>query len=178
MTLTEVSQKSRQTVPLTFYADYTERSKNLIQWMEKITTATVYSFLSLVPRQLQHVKEVPGVYMISNIQTKEVLYIGQTTNLQRRMYTNQLMGNINSSSIKRFLSTDQLLKEFISDSGERWHDPEESEDHLKKNVDLAKQYLKEKCQLQFVVILDARERTLIRNGLSYALNVRFIENEQ
>ena len=80
-----------------------------------------------------------GVYRVFEIGAnwQDSVYIGKSTNLQNRIYHDHLMGNRQASTLKKKLIANGLF-------------PDEN---------AVKQYLRQKCLVQFVVIQDDAERT-------------------
>ena len=80
-----------------------------------------------------------GVYRLfetQNLDWQNSIYIGKSIDLQRRIYTNHLMGNRQASTLKR-----KMIKsgEYIGEIA-------------------VKKYLIEKCSLQVITIEDVSER--------------------
>ncbi len=123
---------------------------------QKLVHGTVYTFEELKPSMLE--EELAGVYVISHRVTGEVLYVGRTKNLRRRLYTNHLMGPPANARLKKYLVEDEQEPE-IQDMAE------------------AKQYLRDNCQFQYVAESDSRRRGQLEGLFSYLLNVRYIDEE-
>lgn len=123
---------------------------------QTLAHSPVYTFEELKPSMLEDGLAV--VYVISHRETGEVLYVGRTKNLRRRLYTNHLMGPPANARLKKYLVED-----------ENESDIETMED--------AKKYLRENCQFQYVVESDSRRRGQLEGLFSYLLNVRYIDEE-
>lgn len=89
-----------------------------------------------------------GIYFISDLSQRkeEVIYVGLSSNLSQRIYTNQLQGDKMASQIK---------VAFI-------------EHGRAKNLESAKDYLKKFCVVRFDVVHDFREREM-REGFAKAV---------
>ena len=98
------------------------------------------------------------VVFITNFHTNEVLYVGKTTKLRRRLYTNHLMGNLATARLKKYLIDDIRITD-VSD------------------LSSAKQYIKDNCYFQYVVEPDMRKRGQLEGLFSYLLNVRYVDKE-
>jgi len=76
------------------------------QFLESILKTLLESpaitFAEMTPSKLP---KRAGVYLITAINNggEEPYYIGRTTNIRRRLYTNHLMGPISNSQFKRYL---------------------------------------------------------------------------
>lgn len=99
---------------------------------------------------------ISGVYAIFD--SKEVLYVGRTKNLRRRLYTNHLHGPKSNARLKKYLVEDESEEEIM-------------------NMDDAKQYLKDNCYVKYIVEDDTIQRGKIEGLLSYLLDVRYIHEE-
>ena len=79
-----------------------------------------------------------GIYRITaNHDANKTLYIGKAKNIRQRLYSNLLMGQIRSHTLKRkFINAGKCT-----------------------NQKTAKEYLKKRCSLQYITESDARERT-------------------
>lgn len=123
---------------------------------QTLAHSPVYTFEELKPSTLE--EGLPGVYVISHRETGEVLYVGRTKNLRRRLYTNHLMGPPANARLKKYLVEDE------NEPGIR-------------NMEEAKQYLRENCQFQYMTESDTRRRGQLEGLFSYLLNVRYIHEE-
>ncbi|MFC1995930.1 GIY-YIG nuclease family protein [Chloroflexota bacterium] len=67
-------------------------------------------FRELVPSKIP---QVGGVYLITALKNgyEVPYYVGRTTNLRGRIYTNHIMGNLKSSSFKKTLVTNGVCKD-------------------------------------------------------------------
>ena len=124
--------------------------------VEKMLNAPKYYFKDLKPSML--VDGMAGVYAITDTSTGEVLYVGRTKNIRRRLYTNHLMGPMTNARLKKYL---------VEDPGQT-----QITDML-----AAKEYLKANCYAQYVPEDDMVKRGQIEGLLSYMLNVRYIHEE-
>lgn len=121
----------------------------------KIFTSKVYAFSSIVPSDLP---EQAGVYVIWLKDTEEVLYVGRTKNIRQRLYTNHLMGNKSSARLKKYLVEDNNLPDIVDYAH-------------------AKQYIKDNCRFQFIMVKDNNERGHIEGLLGFLTEARYIEME-
>lgn len=115
----------------------------------------VYAFSSIVPSDLP---EKAGVYVIWLKESDEVLYVGRTRNIRQRLYTNHLMGNKSSARLKKYLVDDVSLPEIVEYAD-------------------AKQYIKEHCCFQFILVEDNNERGHVEGLLGFLTEARYIEME-
>lgn len=122
----------------------------------KLINSKVYSFSSIVRSELP---EKAGVYIIWHKDTEEVLYVGRTRNLKQRIYTNHLMGNKSSARLKKYLVEDNI----------RYPEIVEYSD--------AKEYIKENCNFQYILVEDNNERGHIEGLIGYLTDARYIESE-
>ena len=122
----------------------------------KLTSGPIYTFEELKPSVLEN--ELAGVYVISHRKTGEVLYVGRTKNLRRRLYTNHLMGPPANARLKKYLVEDD-------------HEPDI------RDMAEAKQYLRENCQFQYLVEPDSTRRGQLEGLFSYLFDVRYIDEE-
>lgn len=136
--------------------DILKRFQEAMGAYQTLTHSPVYTFEELKPSMLEDGLAV--VYVISHRETGEVLYVGRTKNLRRRLYTNHLMGPPANARLKKYLKEDE------NEPGIR-------------NMEEAKQYLRENCQFQYVVESDSRRRGQLEGLFSYLLNVRYIDEE-
>lgn len=135
--------------------DYNIRLKFAAEVWSNIASSRVYEFSSVVPSDLP---EEAGVYMIWLKDTKEVLYVGRTKNIRRRMYTSHLMGNKSSARLKKYLVDDEGLPDIVSYAE-------------------AKQYIKDNCCFQYILVKGNNERGHIEGLLSFLTEVRYIQEE-
>ena len=122
----------------------------------KIRSARKYYFAELKPSQLEDGLAV--VYAITNCDTEEVLYVGRTKNLRRRLYTNHLMGPASNARLKKYLVEDDREPTIVT-------------------MEDAKRYLKDHCYFQYIAVEGLHERGKIEGLLSYMLDVRYIDEE-
>ena len=69
-----------------------ERLHEIPILQEQMQSSKKFFFSELKPSDLR--EDLCVVYAITNFRTNEVLYVGKTTKLRRRLYTNHLMGNL------------------------------------------------------------------------------------
>lgn len=129
--------------------------KNAKEIWDNVFNSKVYAFSSVVPSDLP---EKAGVYVIWLKDTEEVLYVGRTRNIRQRLYTNHLMGNKSSARLKNYLVNDTGLPAIIEYAD-------------------AKQYMKENCFFQFILVEDNNERGHIEGLLGFLTEARYIEKE-
>ena len=115
-----------------------------------------YSFSDLKPSDLN--EHLCVVYAITNFRTQEILYVGKTTKLRRRLYTNHLMGNLATARLKKYLIDDPQMTD-VSD------------------LESAKQYIKSNCYFQYIEEPDMRKRGQLEGLYSFLLNVRYVDKE-
>lgn len=123
---------------------------------ELLLASSPLYFRNLTPSDLP--ESTPGVYAIFDEDHNEVLYVGRTKNLRRRLYTNHLHGPKANARLKKYLVED------------------ESQTSVDTMAD-AKQYLKDHCYAKYLVEEDPLQRGRIEGLLSYLLNVRYIHEE-
>ena len=133
-----------------------DRIKEIPALLKEMIDSEKYYFSELKPSALD--KDLAVVYAITNFKTNEVLYVGKTTKLRRRLYTNHLMGNLANARLKKYLIDDPELPN-ISD------------------IDLAKQFLKDNCYFQYVAEPDMRKRGQLEGLFSFVLNVKYVDKE-
>ena len=136
--------------------DVLERFQQALGVYRKLYGSRVYTFAELKPSMLED--GLAGVYVISHRDTGEVLYVGRTKNLRRRLYTNHLMGPPANARLKKYLVEDD------NEPGIR-------------DMAAAKQYLRENCQFQYLVEPDSRRRGQLEGLFSYLFDVRYIDEE-
>ena len=124
-------------------------------WQSMITSK-VYSFADLVPSDLE---EKAGVYMIHIKETGEVLYVGRTINLRRRLYTNHLMGNKSTARLKKYLVEDNERYPQIM------------------SYQNAKEFMKKHCCFRFILIEDGHMRGHVEGLFGFLADARYIELE-
>lgn len=114
---------------------HTERIKNLKSKLDDLLAANPVPYLNLTESQLP---EGGGVYLISAKVSGEVIpyYVGRTSNLARRLYTNHLMGNKSTAR----------LKKYMVESGEA------------ATMKDAKEFLRQNCSIQWVLEDEYRGR--------------------
>ena len=124
--------------------------------VDDILHAPKYYFKELKPSVLPD--QLAAVYAITDTSTGEVLYVGRTKNIRRRLYTNHLMGPKTNARLKKYLVEDPNQPQIT-------------------DMLVAKEYLKANCYAQYVPEEDMVKRGQIEGLLSYMLNVRYIHEE-
>ena len=124
--------------------------------VDDILHAPKYYFKELKPSVLPN--QLAVVYAITDTSTGEVLYVGRTKNVRRRLYTNHLMGPKTNARLKKYLVEDPNQPQIT-------------------DMLIAKEYLKANCYAQYVPEEDMVKRGQIEGLLSYMLNVRYIHEE-
>ena len=124
--------------------------------VDDILNAPKYYFKELKPSVLPD--QLAAVYAITDTSTGEVLYVGRTKNVRRRLYTNHLMGPKTNARLKKYLVEDPNQPQIT-------------------DMLVAKEYLKANCYAQYVPEEDMVKRGQIEGLLSYMLNVRYIHEE-
>lgn len=133
-----------------------DRIHEISIWQDKMLCSPKHYFAELKPSELQ--ENLCVVYAITNFRTNEILYVGKTTKLRRRLYTNHLMGNLATARLKKYLIDDPEMTD-VSD------------------LESAKQYIKNNCYFQYVEEPDMRKRGQLEGLFSYLLNVRYVDKE-
>ena len=92
-----------------------KRCKRLLEDMEDYLDIKPMKFCDLVYRDIP---ETSGIYIISERDIDNIVYIGLSANLRDRIYRNHLMGDSAASSLKRKLMklkklTRQQAKDYI-----------------------------------------------------------------
>lgn len=124
-----------------------EIEANITRHKEKLNellSCDTYLF-SIEPKR---VAEDPGVYIIHDKTRGKVLYVGESENLKRRLFTNHRSGNRRGSAFRRALS--------------KW-----------KNIDNEteiKRYIIQNCSFQILQISDKLERKRLEHFTIAALN--------
>lgn len=152
---------------------YVQRSNDLIKLVGDIWSQPMYTFEKLVPSLLE---SRGGVYIIGVRNNDNILYVGRTKDLKRRLYTNHLMGNESTARLKKYLIKDQLLHDFAVSIQRKLVDIEGIESK-KEAYQLAKEYIRKHCYFKFLPLDESRERGLLEAGLTYAFDTKFIEEE-
>ena len=124
--------------------------------VDDILHAPKYYFKELKPSVLPD--QLAAVYAITDTSTGEVLYVGRTKTVRRRLYTNHLMGPKTNARLKKYLVEDPNQPQIT-------------------DMLVAKEYLKANCYAQYVPEEDMVKRGQIEGLLSYMLNVRYIHEE-
>ena len=114
----------------------------LTRWLDEVLSREPVKFDSITPSSLP---SEGGIYFISDFsqRNEEIVYIGLSSNLSQRVYTNQLQGDIIASQIKVALINHGRAKDLSS----------------------AKDYVRKFLALRFDVVPDYREREM-REGFA------------
>jgi hypothetical protein len=122
-----------------------QRIFELSKWLDEIFSRSPLRFESITPSSIP---SEGGIYFISDLsqRNEEIIYVGQTSNLSQRIYTNQLQGDKMGSQVK---------VAFI-------------EHGRAKDLESAKDYLKKYCAVHFDVVHDFREREM-KEGFAKAI---------
>jgi len=122
-----------------------QRIFDLTKWLDEVLRRDPVKFDSITPSA---VPPDGGIYFISDLsqRNEEIMYIGLSSNLSQRVYTNQLQGDKMASQIKTALI----------------------EHGRAKDLRLAKDYLRKFCTVRFDVVHDYREREM-REGFAKAV---------
>ncbi|MDO4474101.1 MAG: GIY-YIG nuclease family protein [Eubacteriales bacterium] len=96
---------------------------------QELLSAPYLYFGTLTPSDIPD--GIAGVYAIFDEKSGEVLYVGRTKNLRRRLYTNHLHGPKTNARLKKYLVEDA------------------SEENI-TSMDDAKQYLKKYCYAKYI----------------------------
>ena len=123
---------------------------------ELMLNSEKYYFDELKPSLLE--ENLAVVYSITNDKTNQVLYVGKTTKLRRRLYTNHLMGPLANARLKKYLIDDPTVSEVT-------------------DLVSAKQYIKDNCYFQYVAEPDMRKRGQLEGLYSYLLDVKYVDKE-
>jgi exonuclease I len=117
----------------------------LSKWLDNLLRSERKGFSFLAPSDIP---SEGGIYIISDLSKdqEEFVYVGQSSNLSQRLYTNQLQGDHAASQIKNALV------------------------HFNRTKDLsaAKDYLMKNCAVRIDVVPDYREREM-REGFAKAI---------
>ena len=81
-----------------------DRIQEIPSLQQRMLDSKKFYFSNLKPSDLQI--DLCVVYAITNFHTNEILYVGKTTKLRRRLYTNHLMGNLATARLKKYLIDD------------------------------------------------------------------------
>ena len=154
-TVTRDGKTFRRFVPMNKTAFDNKRAAEAEALVNQLINNKKYFFSDLKPSDLP---EHAGVYAIFDKETGENLYVGRTKNLRQRLYNNHLMGPKSNARLKKYLTEDSLMAEITS-------------------MDEAKQFLKDRCYFQFLLVDDVRRRGQIEGMLGFFLDVRYIHEE-
>lgn len=133
-----------------------DRIKDIPALYELMLKSEKHYFNELKPSQLE--ENLAVVYSITNFRTNQVLYVGKTTKLRRRLYGNHLMGPITNARLKKYLIDDAEIPQVV-------------------DLDSAKQYIKDNCYFQYVVEPDMRKRGQLEGLYSFLMNVKYVDKE-
>ena len=114
-------------------------------------------FADLRPSMLE--EDIAVVYAIFDKNSDEAIYVGRTTKLRRRIYTNHLQGNESTARLKKYLVDDNNRHPDIAT-------------YLH-----AKEWMKKNCYLKYIEVKDPTERGHIEGLLGYLLSSTYIEKE-
>lgn len=105
-----------------------------IKLTELINSSSI-AFFDVTPSKIP---QLPGVYLITEKIGEEIvsLYIGRSKDLQQRLYTNHLMGDLSNARLKKYLIDNEIVE----------------------NIEAAKSYIKGKCYAQWITEYDYRKR--------------------
>ena len=101
-----------------------DRIQEIPSLQQRMLDSKKFYFSNLKPSDLQI--DLCVVYAITNFHTNEILYVGKTTKLRRRLYTNHLMGNLATARLKKYLIDDTEITDVF-------------------DLDSAKQYIRSNC---------------------------------
>lgn len=152
---------------------YIDRCNEMTNIISHIWSQPMYVFEDLLPSKLE---KSGAVYIIGMRSNDDILYVGRTKDLRRRLYTNHLMGNESTARLKKYLTKDELLRQFVNDMNVVYpdiYDPEQK----KEAYMYAKNFIRQQCYFKFLKLDESRIRGLIEAGLAYALNTRFVKEE-
>lgn len=124
-----------------------------LEVVDSIIKANKIKFENLKPSQL---KEVSGIYIIADIETDEILYVGQATNIKTKIYLTELQGNQSTARFKKYLCEDKNLSDINS-------------------MDKAKEYIKSNCYFKYIEVDEANKRAKFTGLLSFIFDVKYIE---
>lgn len=119
--------------------------------IDQIVKSDATYFDSLLPSHIE--LAISGVYFIAT--KKEVLYVGKSSNLRRRIYTNQLQGNETTARLKKYLIDDVSLPKINT---------------LKD----AKNWMKANCYFKMLQEEDIRKRAFYECVITYYLSPKYI----
>ena len=118
---------------------------DLTKWLDEVLRKELVRFDSITPSAIP---SEGGIYLISDLSRRdeEIVYVGQSGNLSRRIYTNQLQGDKMASQIKVALIEHGHAEDLSS----------------------AKDYLRKFCAVRFDVVPGYQEREM-REGFAKAV---------
>lgn len=131
--------------------------KDVEDVISKFKEAQKVYFKDLKPSMLE--ENLSCVYAIINSNDDRALYVGRTTKLRRRLYTNHLQGNTSTARLKKYILEDNINFKNIETSQQ------------------AKEWIKDNCYFKYIEVNDNRERGHIEGLLGYILNSFYIEKE-
>ena len=122
-----------------------QRIFDLTRWLEEVLSRQPVKFDSLEPSTLP---SEGGIYFISDFsqRAEEIVYIGLSGNISKRIYLHQFQGSERSSQIKVALIQHGRARDLPS----------------------AKDYLRKFCAVRFDIVPDYREREM-REGFAKAV---------
>jgi len=104
----------------------------------------------------------PGVYVVWR--GREVIYVGSSGDLRRRILGDHLQGNVEGSRLRRALSWDLGLA-----------DPADRKTRLsREQEEEISRHLREQCAFQFIVEEDGRRRAMLEHFAIALLNPRLV----
>jgi excinuclease UvrABC nuclease subunit len=129
---------------------FNDRISKFSSLLQVLVDAPVIAFINLKPADLP---TKPGVYRIfeTDDELPATIYVGESENLSNRIYGNHLMGNTEASTLKK-----KLVK-----SGKF------------TDTKAVKEFLRAECSLQYVVLLEQKERIMFEHYAVAMLEPRF-----
>lgn len=113
----------------------------------RLLNSPTYEFLG---QDRKNVPEAPGVYIIYQKVLGQVVYIGESDNLRRRLFSNHRSGNRRGSAFRRALS--------------RWEKIEDEKE--------ISEYIIQNCSFKFLLVSDKLERKRFEHFTIAVLNPR------
>ena len=124
--------------------------------IQALQCAKSTSFLDL--KGPSEIPDAAGVYIISDNNTGEVLYVGKTTNLRQRIYNNHLMGPLSNARLKKYLIEDERFPDIC-------------------DIAAAKKYIRNHCTFLYIKENDYRKRGHLEGALSFLCDCRYVDIE-
>ncbi|MHA1506237.1 MAG: GIY-YIG nuclease family protein [Candidatus Asgardarchaeia archaeon] len=87
--------------------NFCKKVEELLEFLQQFLTVELIRISKL---RRKEIPENPGIYAIYAPNGQELIYIGSTNNLKRRIYTNHMKGNKKASTLRR-----KLFKKFGSE---------------------------------------------------------------